>query len=149
MKRFKWLSIVLVVTVSIAFVSAGQQVKEKTDKKEQKKESSCIEALAGLKALKALEALEALKDFDMDINMQGMALAMDSLKMLEGLDLHFDFDDLNFDWDDFNFDFNFDWLKDLDWEWEDEVDRTRSISASGLTTYRPWEVLVFVSLIKR
>jgi len=121
MKRFKWLSIVLVVTLSIAFVSAGQQVKENTDKKEQKKENSCIEALAGLKALKALEAL---KDFDMDINMQGMALAMDSLKMLEGLDLHFDFDDLNFDWDDFDFDFdfdfNFDWLRDLDWE--DEVD---------------------------
>ena len=152
MKRFKWLSIVLVLTVSIAFVFAGQQDQEKTDKKAEKKiKRSCDEALIGLEALKALEALEdlkidlsgldrlrdldvmleglealeTLKDFDMDINMEGLALAMESLKVLEHMDLHFDFDDFNFDWDDFDFDFDFDfdWIKDLDWDWEDEGDR--------------------------
>jgi hypothetical protein len=142
MKRMRWLGAMLVVCVSIAFLFAGPQVKDKKKTEPDKQSRKCILHdleidLSALDALKDLEikldALEALHALDLSMYMEGMHEALESLKHFEildrrELDAHFDghdfeldfdwdeFDmDFDFDWDDFNFEFDFDFNFDFDW----------------------------------
>jgi hypothetical protein len=143
MKRFIWISIGLVLAYSsIAFVFAGPQVQEKTDKKEEMKVSrSCEEDLIGLEALAALDALkdfkidlsglerlkdlevhleglEALKDLDLEMNLEGLL----ALEALEDMEMDLNLEGLAIALDSLkmleHMDLHFD-LDDLNFGWDD------------------------------
>ncbi len=88
MKRTRWLGVLLVVCISIAFLFAGPQVKEKKTTEPDKRNRECIKTVPGL------EALEMLHDFDvlheLEIDLSGLEIDLSGLEALKDLEIRLD-----------------------------------------------------------